>query len=115
MKNIILSLILGLTAVFSDNTALFATVKNVKENDTLNVRKEASYKSAKVGELPPSWNVGIAKCKKIKSSNWCKVYPLVQIWADKFGANDTGWVNAQYLKFSNKGYVTVAGKKNDCY
>jgi len=116
IKTVLFLLLLSNSVVaLADKNSLFATVENVKENDTLNVRKEASYKSAKVGELPPSWNVGIAKCKKIKSSNWCKVYPLVQEWSEKFTENSTGWVNAKYLKFSNKGYVTVAGKKNNCY
>jgi hypothetical protein len=104
-----------LTSAVSDNTALFARVKNVAENDTLNVHSEANHKSKKVGEIPPRWHIGVEKCKKVNISTWCKVYPLVQIWTDKFGANDTGWVNAKYLKFSNKGYVTVEGKMNDCY
>ena len=115
MKKIFLSLILVITSVLSDNTALFASVQNVAKNDTLNVRSEANYKSEKVGKLPPAWHIGVEKCKKVNTATWCKVYPLVQIWAEAFGGNDTGWVNARYLKFYNKGYVTVEGKTNDCY
>ncbi len=89
---------------------------NVAQNDTLNVRTEPNYKAKKVSELPPEAYVGIEKCKKVKRSIWCRVYPLVQQWYEKFG-NDShkGWVNARYLKFSNRGYVLIKGKKNCAY
>jgi hypothetical protein len=115
MKKIFVSFTILMTSLFSENTALFATVNNVAKNDTLNVRTEANYKSEKVGEIPPEWHIGVTRCKKVNNATWCKVYPLIQVWADKFGDKDTGWVNAKYLKFYNKGYVTVSGKTNDCY
>ena len=89
---------------------------NVAQNDTLNVRTEPNYKTKKVSELPPDARVGIEKCQKIKHSTWCRVYPLVQQWYEKFG-NDShkGWVNARYLQFSNRGYVLIKGKKNCAY
>jgi len=115
MKKILLSLLLSISSLLSGNTALFATVKNVAENDTLNVRSEANHKSKKVGEIPPEWHIGVEKCKKVNTATWCKVYPLIQIWAEAFGGKDMGWVNAKYLEFSNKGYVTIEGKTSDCY
>jgi len=116
MKNkIVLLLVLLPVFMFGESTALFATVKNVAKDDRLNVRAEANHKSTKVGELPPSYYVGVEKCKKIKSSTWCKVYPLVQQWSEKFAENSTGWVNAHYLNFHDRGYVTIEGEKNNCY
>ena len=86
---------------------------NVSKNDTLNVRKQSNYKSEKVGELPPDAYIGIEKCQKIKNSTWCRVYQLVQnYYSENFYP---GWVNARYLKFSNRGYVIVKGKKNCAY
>ena len=115
IKIAILSILLSV-GVWAESTALFGTVVNVAQNDTLNVRTEPNYKAKKVSELPPEAYVGIEKCKKVKRSTWCRVYPLVQQWYEKFG-NDShiGWVNARYLKFSNRGYVLIKGKKNCAY
>ncbi len=89
---------------------------NVAQNDTLNVRTEPNYKAKKISELPVEAYVGIEKCKKFKKTIWCRVYPLVQQWYEKFG-NDShkGWVNARYLQFSNRGYVNIAGKEKNCF
>jgi len=40
---------------------------------------------------------------------------MVQNWYDKFGPENAGWVNAKYLKFSNRGYVIINGKRNCSY
>ncbi|PTB83913.1 hypothetical protein C9926_00555 [Sulfurovum lithotrophicum] len=101
--------------VWAEGTALFASVVKLAENDTLNVRAEANYKAKKVGEIPSEWHMGVEKCTQIKSSTWCYVYPLVQIWSDNFGPRNEGWVNARYLHFSNHGYVIVKGKKECAY
>ena len=100
----------------TNETALFGSVINVSKNDTLNVRFEPNYKAKKVGEIPSKWRVGIEKCKGINNSTWCRVYPLVQVWHENFCEDkNIGWVNAKYLKFSNRGYVIVKGKRNCAY
>jgi len=114
MKIVILSVVFSV-ADWADSTALFGTVVNVAQNDTLNVRSEANYKAEKVGEIPLKWKVGIEKCNRLKNSTWCYVYPLVQNWYENFGPENTGWVNARYLKFSNRGYVIINGKRNCAY
>ena len=115
IKIAILSILLS-AGLWADSAALFGKVMNVSENDTLNVRSQPSYRAKKVAELPAEAYVGIEKCQKVKRSTWCRVYPLVQQWYEKFG-NDShiGWVNARYLKFNNRGYVLIKGKKNCAY
>jgi hypothetical protein len=115
INKLVLVMIFLLTAAFSKNAALFAQVTDVKQYDTLNVRAEANYKTSKVGEIPPKWYVGVEKCKKIRSATWCRVYPLVQQWSEHFGENDTGWVNARYLKSHSEGFVTVKGYEKNCH
>jgi len=95
---------------------LFASVVNVASNDTLNVRSEPNYKAKKVGEIPSKFFMGIEKCKTVENSTWCHVYPLVQNWYEKFWEEkNIGWVNARYLKFSNHGYVNIAGEEKNCF
>ncbi len=90
---------------------LFATVVNVAENDTLNVRESSEYHSKKTGALPQDAFVGINYCKKVGKSTWCKIFHITQRDYEEFGydAKD-GWVNARYLKFDNRGYVIIDGK-----
>ncbi len=114
MKIIIFSLLVS-TGVWADSTALFGIVVNITKNDTLNVRFEPNYKAEKVGKIPSDAYIGIKECKTLGSSTWCSVYPLVQNWYEDFGPEDRGWVNARYLKFSNRGYVIVKGKRNCAY
>ncbi len=115
MKIIILGFLISIGA-WADSTALFGSVTNVSKNDTLNVRSQANHKSKKVGELPFDAGMGIEKCKTVKSSTWCRVYPLVQNWYENFWEEkNIGWVNARYLKFRNRGYVVVKGKQNCDY
>jgi hypothetical protein len=114
MKKIIMTLILS-SSLFSNDPGLFAKVVNVSTNDTLNVRVLPNYKAEKVAEIPYDWYVGVEKCKKIDHSTWCRVYPLLQQWSEHFGAKNKGWVNARYLQFENSGFVTIEGKKNNCY
>ncbi len=114
MKFVILSILCSV-GIWADNTALFATVVNVAKNDTLNVRSEANYKAKKVGEIPPDAYMGIEKCRTVGNSMWCRIYPLVQNWYDNFGPEDIGWVNARYLKFSNRGYINIINKEKNCF
>ncbi len=112
----VLSAILLVASVFADNTALFASIKGVEKGDFLNVREAANYQSKKVAAIPSFKDMhltfGIESCKKVKTSIWCSVYPLMQNGTDSFKENDKGWVNARYLTFSNHGYVLVDGKGN---
>jgi len=115
MKIIILSILLSV-GVWADSTALFGSVTNVSKNDTLNVRSQANHKAKKVGEIPSGAGMGIEKCKNVKNSTWCRVYPLVQNWYENFSKEkNIGWVNARYLKFSNRGYVLIKGERNCAY
>lgn len=115
MKIIILGILVSIV-LWAENAALFGTVVNVSQNDILNVRSQADHRSKKVGEVPPEAYAGIEKCITVKNSTWCRIYPLVQNWYDKFWKEEhIGWVNARYLKFSNRGYVIVKGEKNCAY
>ena len=104
---------LNAESIHKDFPGLFALVINVAQDDTLNVRKQSNYKAKKVGELPSGAFIGIEQCKTGKKSRWCRVYQLVQnYYSEDF---QPGWVNARYLKFSNRGYVLIKGKKNCAY
>ena len=113
MKTVLMCMFLSV-GLFAEGTALFASVKGVEKGDVLNVRAEANYQSKKVAAIPSFKEVpftfGIETCKKVKTSTWCLVYPLMQNWVDSFGENDKGWVNARYLTYYNRGYVLVNGK-----
>ena len=114
MKIVILSILFS-GGVWAETTALFGRVISIAQNDTLNVRIEPNYKSEKVAKIPFDAYIGVEKCQTVGSSTWCHVYPLVQYWHENFGAEDRGWVNAKYLKFSNRGYVIINGKRNCAY
>jgi len=88
---------------------LFATVKGVVKGDVLNVREKPAHRSKKVGSFHPDGLMMVDYCKKISKSMWCKIHPYPL--TDDGGI---GWVNARYLAFSNRGYVTVKGRKNNC-
>ena len=111
----IIILFLNAENVQKEYLGLFAFVVNVASNDVLNVRKEPNYKAEKVGEIPLDAYIGIEKCTTVNNSTWCRVYPLGQNWYEKFAPQNAGWVNAKYLKFSNRGYVLIKGKKNCAY
>lgn len=105
-KLLILTILVSVSyADFYPNT-IFAEVKGVASNDTLNVRVASNYHSKKIGALPEGAFVGVDFCKEVGKSTWCKIFPIAQ--RDYFKA---GWVNARYLKFDdNRGYVIVDGK-----
>lgn len=105
-------MVLDLWAHGTCKPALFATIIDVPQNDILNIRSKANYKSKKVGSLPNKAFIAIDKCQKIKHATWCIVYQIPQQFYENFHA---GWVNARYLKFSNRGYVNIRDQKNDCY
>ena len=116
MKNttkVILMLMLLFTVLWSDDTpkiALFGKIVHVNEDDILNMREKPDHKSKKIGEIPPVMSIGIDRCIKNEKSVWCKVHELVA-----YGDDKTGWVNAYYLSFHDKGYVTIKEKKNNCF
>ena len=113
---IILSAYLNASNIFYPG--LFASVVNVAENDTLNVRARPDYHSKKTGALSPHdlLYVGVDHCKKIGKSTWCKIFHLDQIDNKKSTLdNISGWVNAHFLQFTNKGYVIIDDKSNCNY
>jgi len=109
MKILFLPLLL-ISALFAEDVA-FWQVQKVKSNDTLNVRSQSHYKSAKVMELPFNAqcvkNFGCGKDIKLEAmmnmqeaevktfleqakNNWCYIgYE-----------NKAGWVKKNYLKES---------------
>lgn len=92
---------------------LFAKVIDIAEDDILNIRERPDHKSKKVGtQVPDAW-MGVERCKRIKTSVWCKVYQIAQnVYSEDF---NPGWVNARYLKPENSGYVLIDGKGNCNY
>ena len=114
IKIVVMSILCSV-GVWGESPSLFGTVINVAQNDTLNVRSSSSYKAKKVGEIPLDAFVGVEKCKRVKKARWCRVYPLVQNMYDTFAPQNAGWVNAQYLKFSNRGYVKIRDEKTNCF
>jgi len=114
MKKItILFICMGIYAYANDilKTALFAEIIHVKNDDTLNVRSRADYRSKKITELNYNMVVGLnGECKRSGKSIWCKVYELAA-----YGGDQEGWVNAHYLEPYSKGFVTVKGYENNCY
>ena len=104
--------ILCCITVFSwaDNVPLFGKVVHVADNDVLNIRKTADYRSVKVGSLYPNTPVGIDHCLEVKRKKWCKIYELAA-----YGADKQGWVNAKYLSLYNSGYVTIKERENHCF
>ena len=90
--------------------ALFGTVVNVKEDDTLNIREKPTYHSKKLSSLYPDTLVSILECKKQKNSTWAKITCPAQ----RCDFEGKGWVNAKFLKFSDSGYVVIKGRKSVC-
>jgi len=119
LKKTVLLLYFSVAFLHADvswNDALFAEVINLKKDDALNVREKPNYRSKKVSKLPMKAYVGVDKCKELNSSTWCHVYPLVQRWYEDFSSKkESGWVNAKYLSFSDRGYVLVDGKADCAY
>jgi len=114
--SLFLMLFMVLNADIIKHSPLFAVVKNIKENDVLNVRATPDYRSKKIGYLPNEAMIKVYKCKKIKNkSTWCKIghMGLYDYEGYEYGALD-GWVNAKFLNFYNSGYVLV-NKKGNCY
>lgn len=104
------------STVLAQDDLLFASVINLKENDTLNVRSTPDYRSKKTGALPLDAYIGVDSCKQVGHSIWCKVFHLAQQDYDGFGWDaKPGWVNARYLEPDNEGYVIIDGKPNCDY
>jgi len=91
--------------------ALFGMVIHVAADDMLNVRARPDYRSRKLGAFPNSAHVYIDRCRRIGRSRWCHIHPDPLV--DYGGA--AGWVNAKFLRESNRGYVQIKGRKNNCY
>ncbi len=88
-------------------------VKGVAEDDLLNIREKPDYGSQKVGTQLPNALMGVERCVDVKTSVWCKVYQLVQnFYSEDFSP---GWVNADYLKPENRGYVLIDTVRNCDY
>ncbi|BAF72949.1 SH3 domain-containing protein [Sulfurovum sp. NBC37-1] len=116
MKWLTLCFLLGGTTGWAKEAPLFASVINIAQNDTLNMRKSPDYHSEKIGALPLDARVGVDSCKKVGHSTWCKVFHLVQYDYDAFGYGaKPGWVNDRYLTFSDRGYVLIEGEGNRDY
>jgi uncharacterized protein YraI len=66
-----------------------ARVTGVAKHDVLNMRKWPASYSRLVGELSPKASVWVIRCiEKSAGADWCLVER----------GDDTGWVNARYLK-----------------
>jgi hypothetical protein len=97
------------------STPLFANVVNVANDDVVNVRLNANYRSKKIGDLPNNAIIKVLKCKKVGHAKWCRIGHMGLIDYDNYGYDaPDGWVNAKFLSFNNKGYVLV-NKKGRCY
>ena len=97
--------------------ALFATVSGVASDDTLSVRVKPNWHSKRIAALPPKAFVGVDECIKIARSTWCKVDNLNRNLGEyhEYGEKLPGWVNAKFLKFSNRGYVAIKGRRSCNY
>ncbi len=119
MKNTIVTILLlsvFLGASEEVYLGLFGMVVNVAKDDTLNVREKSDYRSNKTAALPLDALVGVDHCIQRGKSTWCKIFHIAQRDYDGFGYGaKPGWVNARYLKFGNRGYVTIDGKANCDY
>jgi len=91
---------------------LFGTVKDVASDDKLFVHTQATHRSQKIGGLPNNAKVAVQSCQMVGRSTWCKIS---QLPGHRYGDFKSGWVNARYLNLNNKGYVSIEGKKNNCY
>ena len=99
-----------------DHPPLFASVTGVMENDRLNVRSKPDFHSQKTASLPDKAYVGVDECRQKGRSLWCRVHHIAQHDYEGYGWDaPDGWVNAQYLSFSNRGYVLINGKANCNY
>jgi len=115
-KLIILITFIGILNAKYYPDALFGKVSGIASNDTLSVRIHPNWRSKKITELPPNAFVGVDSCVKVGRSTWCKVYTVNRNLGQYLEYSDKlpGWVNAKYLKFSNRGYVKIKGKKQKC-
>jgi hypothetical protein len=114
-KGIFLTVLLSsLThAIDAVNSPLFVTVTGVAEDDVLNIRQEPDYHSLKVGSQVPDAYMAVERCVEVEGATWCRVYEVAQyFYSEDF---KPGWVNARFLKPTNKGYVSIDGKRNCDY
>jgi len=113
MKRVFLVLLFFLwgAEAYATVPAFFGTVIHVAADDTLNVRARPDYRSHKLGAFPNGAHVYIDRCRQIGRSRWCHIHPDPLV--DYGGA--AGWVNAKFLRESNRGYVQIKGRKNNCY
>ncbi len=114
VSRVVFAMIVVAISVFAKNNhneALFGVVKNVSDNDVLNLRSAPDYRSRKVGSYPNGAYVSIDHCVKTERSHWCRITPLPQ---ENYGNSRSGWVNAKFLSFTNRGYVAIKRKKKFC-
>jgi uncharacterized protein YraI len=101
----LLGLLTAAAAALEPADALFGRVTGVADDDALNVRARPELRAPKLGAIPPYATVGIRKCRRRGRSLWCEIFPLAQNGYD----GPAGWVNARYLKLSDRGYVLIDG------
>ena len=104
-------LLTAAVAALEPADALFGRVTGVADDDVLNVRARPEVRAPKLGTVPPYATVGIQTCRRRSRSLWCRIFPLAQNGYD----GPAGWVNARYLKLSDRGYVLIDGRGNCDY
>lgn len=103
---LLLPTMLGASDQHDQYPGLFATVIDVAKGDTLNVRdKPSTHHSKVVSRYEPDATVMIDLCGTFGQATWCNVHTDNAV---------SGWVNARYLKFHDKGYVSIAKRKSIC-
>ncbi len=94
MRNLIVSAIIAISAVFASTSPSFACaccgtwkVVNVADNDELNIRSGPSTRFRKIGSIPSGSGcvIKLRKCKR----NWCRINYIGQ----------KGWVSSRYLRY----------------
>ncbi len=114
MPKSITAILLGLMPLLigaGNDLPLFGSVVGVAEDDVLNVRSRPDYRTPKVGEIAPHGTVGIKRCRRIGTSRWCRIFGLAQNGYD----GGSGWVNARFLRFFDRGYVLIDARANCDY
>ena len=103
--------------LWGQDAPLFGTVVGIDENDTLAVRAEATRHSKKLASLPEGARVGIDECRPVGHALWCRIRHLDQYDYEHYNIDHApqGWVNAHYLKGTNRGYVIIDGKPSCDY
>ena len=106
-------LALGLSLAAAAEAPLFGRVTGVAADDRLQVRVRPDYRAPRIGSLPPGALVGVERCVRRGRSRWCRIQQLTQLWY--WEGEESGWVNARYLRGEDRGYVLVDGRAECAY